>query len=298
MSNILDKETTSKDIALASFSGYLAFSSNMLENGKVILKTGEKLPVIGKIFAVTDGVISATFDSNGNPDKELSSVLGTALTAYTATESGAAVGGMIGGAIGSIFPVVGTAVGGGVGAVVGGTTGAVVGALYSDNFFAELENQAYNAYEKILEITNKISNNLEIAKELANKTADETLKFLDNYASDYADEIMNSNEYKDSAPEKVKEDEIDEKELKKEEEKETEELKNEEEKIKDDKAKNEVEIEEKKDVNKAEIDGPKIDEVDKNKNPYGLVETAQHNVALYNQQINQSYDDIMSFLLG
>ena len=72
MSNILYKETTSKDIALASFSGYLAFSSNMLENGKVILKTGEKLPVIGKIFAVTDGVISATFDSNGNPDKELS----------------------------------------------------------------------------------------------------------------------------------------------------------------------------------------------------------------------------------
>lgn len=185
------------------------------------------------------------------------------------------------------FPVVGIAVSGGVGAVVGGTTGAVMGALYSDEFFAELENQSYNAYEKMLEITGTISNNLEIVSELADKNLDEALKFLNDYASDYADEIKDSDEYKDSAPEKPKEDEIDEKELK-----------NEEEEIKDDEAKDEVETEEGKDADKAEIDEPKIDEIDENKNPYGLVETAEYNVSLYNQQINQSYDDIMSFLLG
>ncbi len=33
------------------------------------MRNGEKLPYIGKIFAVTDGVITGCFDKNGNAQK-------------------------------------------------------------------------------------------------------------------------------------------------------------------------------------------------------------------------------------
>ena len=36
---------------------------------KLIMRYGKKLPYVGKIFAVTDGVITGFFDKNGNPDK-------------------------------------------------------------------------------------------------------------------------------------------------------------------------------------------------------------------------------------
>lgn len=103
MATILGVEVSKKDVAFAAFSGYMAFSGNLLENGRVILKSGEKIPVIGKVFAVADGVISAVFDSKGNPDKELSSVVGTALTAYEIGSIGAGIGG-------TIVPIVGNAV--------------------------------------------------------------------------------------------------------------------------------------------------------------------------------------------
>ena len=59
MATILDVEVSKKDAAFAGFSGYMVFSGNLLENGRVILKSGEKIPVIGKVFAVADGAISA-----------------------------------------------------------------------------------------------------------------------------------------------------------------------------------------------------------------------------------------------
>lgn len=37
---------------------------------------------------------------------------------------------------------------------------------------------------------------------------------------------------------------------------------------------------------------------DNSNNPYGLIDIAKHNVSLINQNINQSYDDIMGFLFS
>ena len=42
------------------------------------MRYGKKLPYVGKIFAVTDGVITGFFDKNGNPDKAYLDVAGTA----------------------------------------------------------------------------------------------------------------------------------------------------------------------------------------------------------------------------
>ena len=36
---------------------------------KLIMRYGKKLPYVGKIFAVTNGVITGFFDKNGNLDK-------------------------------------------------------------------------------------------------------------------------------------------------------------------------------------------------------------------------------------
>ena len=42
------------------------------------MRYGKKLPYVGKIFAVTDGVITGFFDKNGNPDKAYLDVVETA----------------------------------------------------------------------------------------------------------------------------------------------------------------------------------------------------------------------------
>lgn len=165
----------SKDIALTSFSGYMAFSGAVVENAKLILNTGKAMPIFGLVFSVSDAVITGVFDKHGNPDKAYSDVIGTAVTALSFGGAGASAG---------------FAVAGPYGAIIGGVGGAVVGSIYSSTAF-EL---AKDGYSKLLDL----------AGELAGKTTDEALKFLDSYANDYADEIKDSDEYKDSAPEQSK----------------------------------------------------------------------------------------------
>ena len=46
------------------------------------MRYGKKLPYVGKIFAVTDGVITGFFDKNGNPDKAYLDVAGTAFKSF------------------------------------------------------------------------------------------------------------------------------------------------------------------------------------------------------------------------
>ena len=49
---------------------------------KLILRYGKKLLYVGKIFAVTDGVITGFFDKNGNLDKAYLDVAGTAFKSF------------------------------------------------------------------------------------------------------------------------------------------------------------------------------------------------------------------------
>ncbi|MDY4451273.1 MAG: hypothetical protein SPE37_04050 [Campylobacter sp.] len=47
----------------------MAFTVTLIEQARVItMRYGKKLP-LGKIFAVTDGVITGCFDKNANLDK-------------------------------------------------------------------------------------------------------------------------------------------------------------------------------------------------------------------------------------
>ena len=49
---------------------------------KLIMRYGKKLPYVGKIFAVTNGVITGFFDKNANPDKAYLDVAGTAFKGF------------------------------------------------------------------------------------------------------------------------------------------------------------------------------------------------------------------------
>ncbi|MDY4445670.1 hypothetical protein [Campylobacter sp.] len=49
---------------------------------KLIMRYGKKLLYVGKIFAVTDGVITGFFDKNGNLDKAYLDVAGTAFKSF------------------------------------------------------------------------------------------------------------------------------------------------------------------------------------------------------------------------
>ena len=49
---------------------------------KLIMRYGKKLPYVGKIFAVTNGVITGFFDKNANPDKAYLDVAGTAFKSF------------------------------------------------------------------------------------------------------------------------------------------------------------------------------------------------------------------------
>ena len=69
--------TDSRNIPMTIFSANTMFIATLIEQGKPIMGYGKKLP-LGKIFAVTNGVITGFFDKNGNPDKAYLDVAGTA----------------------------------------------------------------------------------------------------------------------------------------------------------------------------------------------------------------------------
>ena len=70
----------SRKIAMTSTSAYLAFTGTLIEQANNAL--WQKLLYVGKIFAVTDGVITGFFDKNGNPDKAYLDVAGTAFKSF------------------------------------------------------------------------------------------------------------------------------------------------------------------------------------------------------------------------
>nr|WP_314869207.1 calcium-binding protein [uncultured Campylobacter sp.] len=148
---------------MSAFSGYLAFSGSLLENAGKIAGTVAKATPYGKIFAVTDGVISGVFDANGNPDKSMNDVIGTAATAILMGEALGALGFTIGGPIGGI---------------IGATIGGVVGAVWGEDFY-EL---GIKAALKAMELADQ-------AAERYNKLYDETVKFWNDLFNDVGDEI-------------------------------------------------------------------------------------------------------------
>lgn len=51
---------TIRDITLSSFSGYMALGGKLLDSS---------VPIVGRVFTVSDGIITAAFDKQGNPNK-------------------------------------------------------------------------------------------------------------------------------------------------------------------------------------------------------------------------------------
>ena len=60
------------------FSGYLAFSGNLLKEGLSHADAVVKGTLLGKAYSIVDGVFSGVFDAQGNPDKSMNDVIGTA----------------------------------------------------------------------------------------------------------------------------------------------------------------------------------------------------------------------------
>ena len=60
------------------FSGYLAFSGNLLKEGLSHADAVVKGTLLGKAYSIVDGVVSGVFDAQGNPDKSMNDVIGTA----------------------------------------------------------------------------------------------------------------------------------------------------------------------------------------------------------------------------
>ncbi|WP_052137710.1 hypothetical protein [Campylobacter sputorum] len=131
------KDISGKDVALSSFSGYMAFS------GKVL---GSSVPIVGRVFIVSDGIITAAFDKQGNPDKSMSKVIGTALTAWAIGSKGASIGA----SIGSFIPGVGTVAGG----IAGAVGGAIIGGLFAD----DLVDKSAEGYSKLIELADDFLN--------------------------------------------------------------------------------------------------------------------------------------------
>ena len=132
--NYADKNVTkenfdkSKTIALSTFSGYLAFTSGLLQDSKnMVFATTKTLPM-GIIFSVVDGVINGVFDKYGNPNKSFNDVIGTVLTSYFTGKVGGLVGRI------AISSIVGTTFGP-IGSIVGATAGAIIGGFYGSDVF-------------------------------------------------------------------------------------------------------------------------------------------------------------------
>ena len=118
----------SKTIALSTFSGYLAFTSGLLQDSKnMVFATTKTLPM-GIIFSVIDGVINGVFDKYGNPNKSFSDVIGTVLTSYFTGKVGGLVGRI------AISSIAGTTFGP-IGSIVGATAGAIIGGFYGSDVF-------------------------------------------------------------------------------------------------------------------------------------------------------------------
>lgn len=80
-------ENKSSDIALASFSGYIAFVGEMAARfGGTPGKT------VGLVFNLSGGVVTSVFDKNMNPQKEYDNVVGAALVGYAGGFLGASWG--------------------------------------------------------------------------------------------------------------------------------------------------------------------------------------------------------------
>ena len=124
--NYVDKNASkenfenSRTYALATFSGYLAFTSGLLDYGIKIANSAANTTPYGKIFSVVDGVINGVFDKNGNPDKSMEDVIGTVITSYLTSAALGATTGIFLGPIGSI---------------VGATAGAIIGGFYGSDVF-------------------------------------------------------------------------------------------------------------------------------------------------------------------
>jgi hypothetical protein len=77
-------------------SGYLAFNGGIIEEGMKKAGYAAKGTAIGKVYAITDGVISGVFDKQGNPDKSTSDVIGTAATAILMGKVSSSIGAFAG----------------------------------------------------------------------------------------------------------------------------------------------------------------------------------------------------------
>ncbi|MDY5115488.1 MAG: hypothetical protein SPE49_05925, partial [Campylobacter sp.] len=121
---IISKDINDKDIALAAFSGKMAFMGTMADQAHLITNIGKKVPVVGTFFTAIDAVVSGFFDKKGNPDKSYLDVAGTLATAYAFSKGFAVAGGFVGGP---------------VGAVIGATVGAIIGSIYASDTFDALK---------------------------------------------------------------------------------------------------------------------------------------------------------------
>ena len=134
---VWDRNITSDEIALSSFSGMMGFvgelSSQALEKYDDIL-----VDIIGKrisvVFSVVDGVINGVFDANMNPDKSLDTLIGTQVLAWGMGEVGAAIGGVIAGPPGF---------------VAGAVIGSIIGGINADDWYANGEIFFTELIEKI-----------------------------------------------------------------------------------------------------------------------------------------------------
>ena len=107
--------------------------------------------MLGKAYSIVDGVVSGVFDAQGNPDKSMNDVIGTAATAILVGEAGAGLG--------SLFGPIGT--------VIGGTLGGIAGAVWGED-----------AYNGIIEACAK-------AMDLADQAAD----FIISPTKDYKQKL-------------------------------------------------------------------------------------------------------------
>ena len=123
-----------------AFSGQVTEEVSKKFGGAFDQLVGKKVSLV---FSLADGVINAVFDSQMNPDKDWSLIIGS-----RAIEFGMAkLGGMIG-----------VWIGGPIGAVAGATIGAIIGGLNSDDWSSNAEKIFYSLFATNDEFSVAISN--------------------------------------------------------------------------------------------------------------------------------------------
>ena len=161
---VVIKDSTGKDIAMSAFSGYLAFSGNLLQEGLSHADAVVKGTLLGKAYSIVDGVVYGVFDAQGNPDKSMNDVIGTAATAILVGEAGAGLG--------SLFGPIGT--------VIGGTLGGIAGAVWGED-----------AYNGIIEACAKAMN---LADQVADFIISPTKDYKQKLYTDFAGALKYFNE--------------------------------------------------------------------------------------------------------